>query len=72
MAGKIQYATGIEYFGGSMTLPGAAYREPWKDSTDNPMSPTFTPLEHRTEQNRARWWALNKRRNAGPAAGVFD
>ena len=72
MAGKIRYATGIEYFGGSLTLPGAAYREPWRDSSDNPMSPAFIPVETRPEQSRARWWALHKRRNQSPAAGVFD
>ena len=69
---KIRYASGIEYFAGSMTSPGAAHREVWKESSDNPTSPAFIPLEARTEQSRSRWWALHARRSRSVAAGVYD
>lgn len=70
---KIRYASGIEYFEGSLTLPGPGLRELWRDSEDNPMSPTFVPLEARDERGKARWWAaINKRARQHPAVGVFD
>lgn len=70
---KIQYATGINYFHErSLTVPGALAGA-WKDSEDNPMSPSFVPLEARTPQAQARWWAgHNRRRRQTPVTGVFD
>lgn len=71
-ARRIKYATGIEYFEGSLTLPGGGARELWRDSDDNPMSPTFVPLEVRDERGKARWWSnYNRRARQHPAVGVF-
>lgn len=73
MAGKIRYASGIEYFEGSLTMPGASREGLWRDSADNPMSPTFVPLEQRTESGRSRWWAnINRHKRQQAAVGVFD
>lgn len=73
MANKIRYASGIEYFEGSLTMPGASREGLWRDSSDNPMSPTFVPLEARTESAKARWWAnINRRAKRQPSVGVFE
>ncbi len=44
----------------------------WSDSEDNPLSPTFIPLTERGDYGKARWWALNARRNKKSSGGVFD
>lgn len=62
----------IQYFGSLLTTPGA--RDPWKDSSDNPMSPAFVPLTERGESGRARWWARFARRTvtSRPKNGIFE
>lgn len=69
---KLQNAPSLEYFGeGGITRPGAA-RNMWRESSDNPMSPTFVPLQDRGPQAQARWFAMQgRRKNDSPAAGVF-
>lgn len=34
----------------------------WSDDRDNPLSPAFVPLTHRSERDRMRWWARNAQR----------
>lgn len=75
---RIRYATG------DFLNPGQ--REPWDQSEDNPMSPNFVPVgepdrkgldplhgKHvRSEQARARWWALHAKKGRNPVSGEFD
>ena len=44
----------------------------WSDNEDNPLSPTFIPLTERGHRGKARWWALQGRRNKKPSSGVYD
>lgn len=70
---KIKYATGEDEFvetGRSvLTHPGAEV--PWQESPDNPMSPDFIPVAKRTEQQKARWWALLNKRKRKASHGVY-
>lgn len=60
----------VSYFSGPLTRPGS--RGPWSDDEDNPLSPSFRPLEGRGEYAKARWWALFGRRAARPSHGEYD
>ena len=71
---KIKYATGEDEFveTGQTTLlthPGA--QVPWQENPDNPMSPDFIPVAKRTEQQKARWWALLEKRKRKVSHGVY-
>ena len=63
---------GIQYHGGNLDLSPGGVRVPWRESQDNPMSPSFIPLTERNERAKSRWWALYNKRNARPSHGVFD
>ena len=65
-------AAKIEYFTSSDSAPGEEFRSPWDADTDDPASDGFIPMEDRTPQQQARWWAMQSRRNKGrPAAGIM-
>lgn len=71
---KIKYATGedeapINPGRSLMTHPGADI--PWRENPDNPLSPDYIPVSQRTEQEKARWWALQSRRKQGTEHGVY-
>ena len=51
---------------------GVAEREPWRDSSDNPLSGAFIPLTERSEPGKARWWAKIARRINRPSHGQYD
>lgn len=72
---RIKYASAgeerIPYFPGTgIARPGS--RGPWAEDEDNPMSATFRSPEERTERQKARWWALNGKKNARPTHGEYD
>ena len=51
---------------------GAAEREPWRDSIDNPASGAFVSLTERSEPSKARWWAKIARRVNQPSHVQYD
>lgn len=54
-----------------LTRPGASVFR--MDPADDPLSPSFLPLEKRSEIDKARFWVLHSQGNSNrPAHGEFD
>lgn len=51
---------------------GVTEKEPWADSSDNPLSGAFVPLTERSEPGKARWWARIAQKLGRASHGQYD
>lgn len=72
MGPKPRIAPRIEYFSATPAAPGEGFRSAWNADADDPTSDGFVPMEERSSQDQARWWAfIGKRSKTRQAVGVM-